>query len=71
MPDLLYLDFYGTNYDSWAQDFSFELEEGTHTYSCERVSGEVPEDAVVRLVYITNEPYVLKNLKIATISLDR
>jgi len=70
-PGLLYLDFYGTDYDSGNQDFLFEIEEGTHSYSCVRNSGEVPADAMVRLIYITNEPYVLQNLKISTVILER
>ena len=49
--ELLYFDFYGTNYDSFEQDFQFAFDDLTvREYSFICNSGTVPEDAVVRMV---------------------
>jgi len=65
LPELLYFDFYGTDYDSHAQDFEFEFESGRAHYTQICNSGQVPGDAVIRMIYITDQPYVIENFKLS------
>lgn len=70
-PEVLYFDLYGTDYDSWTQDFTFTLKKGRHTYTAICNSGMVPEDAVIRLVYAAQSPYTITEVQFAVVKPDR
>ena len=71
VPQLLYFDFYGTDYDSPQQDFSFEYTPGQQHYSKVCASGQVAADAMIRLIYITDQPYELENFNLSVVQAGR
>jgi len=68
LPELLYFDFYGTDYDGPEQDFQYEFKEGRVHYTKICNSGQVPNDAIIRLVYVTDQPYVIENFKLSVVA---
>jgi len=68
LPELLYFDFYGTDYDNRTQDFEFAFKSGRTHYTQICNSGQVPGDAMIRLVYVTDQPYVIENFKISIVA---
>lgn len=70
-PEVLYFDLYGTDYDSLAQDFTFTIKKGRHTYTAICNSGTIPEDAVIRLIYAAQSPYTITDVQFAAVKSDR
>ena len=71
VPQLLYFDFFGTGYDDTKQDFTYEYLPGRSHYSKVCASGQVAADAMIRLIYITDQPYELENFRILVVEAQR
>ena len=64
IPELFYFDVYGTEFDPGTLDLFFDLKQGSHHYEKVFTCTGMPKDAVLRLVYITQEEYRLENVNV-------
>lgn len=64
IPELLYFDFFGENYDRINQDFVFEYSKRTKKYSLVMSSDNPPKKVCFRIIAKTSEDYVLKNVSL-------
>lgn len=65
----IYFDIVGSDYGI---QFSFHnlLKKGSRHYSWVINSGSLPEDAVLRLVYATEQEYTIENFELSVVSQD-
>ncbi|MDD3333891.1 MAG: YfhO family protein [Eubacteriales bacterium] len=71
VPEVFYLDFYGTDYDNSEQTATFLPATGAHHYSGFIFSGdaELPTDAMLRIVTINKTaPLAIRNLTVSRIA---
>lgn len=62
-PEVLYFDLYGTNFDLGDYDFLFDWKTGKQRYEWVFTCTGMPDDAIMRLVQLTNAEYKLRNIK--------
>ncbi len=73
-PDLLYVDFYGTDYDAVEQNMDLSQNRWMDQEDTKKglegtcnTGSTLPEDVLMRVVYITNSEYSIENLMLQKI----
>lgn len=64
LPHTLYFDLNGANFDPGVYDFLFDWHIGQGHYSCVFTCTDMPEDVLMRLVHVTSQEYILKNVRL-------